>query len=141
MKKNALLIFCQSCCLLCYPFLLLTMQTCNLQGIIWYMMIYLSCTSFFTLMEIAGAARGCGWQKFCSYVNLGAYYAVGIPSAVILAFFLHIGGKVVYSLINSCLVVCISLKVFSFHIDIFLRDYFRDFGWESSVQCLFKYLF
>ncbi|GMN46328.1 hypothetical protein TIFTF001_015506 [Ficus carica] len=38
-------------------------------------------------------ARGCGWQKIGAYVNLGSYYLVGIPLAVVLAFVLHIGGK------------------------------------------------
>ncbi|XP_057868210.1 protein DETOXIFICATION 16 isoform X2 [Cryptomeria japonica] len=42
---------------------------------------------------ISGTARGCGWQKVGAYVNLGAYYMVGIPVAVLLAFVLHIGGK------------------------------------------------
>ena len=42
----------------------------------------------------AGIARGCGWQKIGAYVNLGSYYIVGIPSAVLLAFVLHVGGKV-----------------------------------------------
>ncbi|KAM0913438.1 hypothetical protein ACQ4PT_012204 [Festuca glaucescens] len=42
---------------------------------------------------LSGAARGVGWQKVCSFINLCAYYAVGIPSAVIFAFVLKIGGK------------------------------------------------
>ncbi|XP_028758172.1 protein DETOXIFICATION 16 isoform X2 [Neltuma alba] len=41
---------------------------------------------------LSGAARGCGWQNLCAFINLGAYYVVGIPSAVLFAFFLHIGG-------------------------------------------------
>ncbi|XP_027095890.1 protein DETOXIFICATION 16 [Coffea arabica] len=41
---------------------------------------------------LSGAARGCGWQNLCAFINLGAYYIVGIPSAVLLAFFFHIGG-------------------------------------------------
>jgi Na+-driven multidrug efflux pump len=41
-----------------------------------------------------GVARGCGWQKIGAFVNLGAFYGVGIPSAVLLAFVLHINGKV-----------------------------------------------
>ncbi|KAL7110652.1 hypothetical protein ACP275_05G039200 [Erythranthe tilingii] len=41
---------------------------------------------------LSGAARGCGWQNLCAVVNLGAYYVVGIPCAVILAFVFHIGG-------------------------------------------------
>ncbi|TVU07653.1 hypothetical protein EJB05_41018 [Eragrostis curvula] len=41
---------------------------------------------------LSGAARGCGWQKVCSVINLFAYYAVGLPSAVTFAFVLNIGG-------------------------------------------------
>lgn len=44
-----------------------------------------------------GIARGVGWQKIGAYVNLGSYYLVGTPAAVVLAFALHIGGKV-----NKC---------------------------------------
>ncbi|EXB65593.1 MATE efflux family protein DTX1 [Morus notabilis] len=40
---------------------------------------------------LSGAARGCGWQKLCAFINLGAYYVVAIPSAVLLAFFFQIG--------------------------------------------------
>ncbi|KAJ4808161.1 Protein DETOXIFICATION [Rhynchospora pubera] len=42
---------------------------------------------------LSGVARGCGWQKNGAFVNLGAFYAVGIPSAILLAFVFHIGGK------------------------------------------------
>ncbi|MQM07075.1 hypothetical protein Taro_039910 [Colocasia esculenta] len=42
---------------------------------------------------LSGALRGCGRQKIGAYINLGAYYIVGIPSSVLLAFVLHIGGK------------------------------------------------
>ncbi|XP_057868185.2 protein DETOXIFICATION 16 isoform X3 [Cryptomeria japonica] len=42
---------------------------------------------------LSGVARGCGWQKVGAYVNLGAYYIVAIPVAVILAFVLHVGGR------------------------------------------------
>ncbi|CAA2998313.1 DETOXIFICATION 16-like [Olea europaea subsp. europaea] len=41
---------------------------------------------------LSGAARGCGWQNLCAFINLGAYYVVGIPSAVLFAFVFHIGG-------------------------------------------------
>ncbi|KAK9275093.1 hypothetical protein L1049_022352 [Liquidambar formosana] len=42
---------------------------------------------------LSGTARGCGWQKIGAFVNLGAYYIIGIPSAILLAFHYHIGGK------------------------------------------------
>ncbi|KAL0408919.1 UNVERIFIED_CONTAM: protein DETOXIFICATION 16 [Sesamum radiatum] len=41
---------------------------------------------------LSGAARGCGWQTLCAVINLGAYYVVGIPSAVLLTFVFHVGG-------------------------------------------------
>ncbi|KAK6146824.1 hypothetical protein DH2020_020693 [Rehmannia glutinosa] len=41
---------------------------------------------------LSGAARGCGWQNLCALINLGAYYVVGIPSSVVLAFVFHKGG-------------------------------------------------
>jgi Na+-driven multidrug efflux pump len=43
----------------------------------------------------SGTARGVGWQKIGAYINLGSYYLVGIPAAVVLAFVLLIGGKVI----------------------------------------------
>ncbi|CAL9151650.1 unnamed protein product [Musa hybrid cultivar] len=42
---------------------------------------------------LSGIARGCGWQHLGAYVNLGAFYLVGIPAAVVLGFLLHGGGK------------------------------------------------
>lgn len=43
-----------------------------------------------------GVVRGCGRQKIGAYINLGSYYIVGIPCAVLFAFVLNIGGKVLY---------------------------------------------
>ncbi|XP_043695208.1 protein DETOXIFICATION 12-like [Telopea speciosissima] len=42
---------------------------------------------------LSGVARGCGWQHLGAYVNLGAFYLVGIPIAAVLAFHLHFRGK------------------------------------------------
>jgi Na+-driven multidrug efflux pump len=44
--------------------------------------------------DSAGIIRGSGQQKIAAYVNLGAYYVMGIPTAIVLAFVFHIGGKV-----------------------------------------------
>lgn len=46
------------------------------------------------VFESSGTARGCGWQKICAFVNLGAYYGVGIPCAVLFAFIFHLRGMV-----------------------------------------------
>ncbi|KAI3931891.1 hypothetical protein MKW98_012301 [Papaver atlanticum] len=42
---------------------------------------------------LSGTIRGCGRQKIGAFINLGAYYLVDIPSAILLAFVLHMGGK------------------------------------------------
>uniref|UniRef100_J3MEC5 Protein DETOXIFICATION n=1 Tax=Oryza brachyantha TaxID=4533 RepID=J3MEC5_ORYBR len=57
-------------------------------------MLLISVASFFDGIQcvLSGVARGCGWQKFGACVNLGAYYAVGIPLAYVIAFVLHVGG-------------------------------------------------
>lgn len=39
-------------------------------------------------------AVGCGWQAFVAYVNVGCYYAVGIPLGVLLGFYYDLGAKV-----------------------------------------------
>ncbi|XP_042414145.1 protein DETOXIFICATION 10-like [Zingiber officinale] len=42
---------------------------------------------------LSGVARGSGWQHLGAYVNLGAFYLVGIPVAILLGFALHLRGK------------------------------------------------
>lgn len=65
---------------------------------------------------LSGIARGCGWQDLGVYVNLGAYYLVGIPVAATLCFWLDLRGRglwigiqvgsflqaFLYSVITSC---------------------------------------
>ncbi|XP_058087828.1 protein DETOXIFICATION 16-like [Magnolia sinica] len=70
----------------------------NEQEVVKYMAIMmpvLATSNFLDGMQsvLSGACRGCGWQKLGAFVNLGAYYIVGIPSAILLAFILHVGGK------------------------------------------------
>ena len=40
-----------------------------------------------------GVLRGSGWQDIGAYVNLEAYYLVGVPVGVVLAFVVHLKGK------------------------------------------------
>jgi len=53
-------------------------------------------------VKIKGIVRGCGWQKLGAFVNLGSYYLVGLPFAIVLAFVLHIKGEVRFS--QSCII-------------------------------------
>ncbi|CAN6445893.1 unnamed protein product [Victoria cruziana] len=41
---------------------------------------------------LSGVARGCGWQELGAYVNLGAFYLLGIPVSSVLGFHFHYGG-------------------------------------------------
>jgi Na+-driven multidrug efflux pump len=66
----------------------------------------------FCLAIYLGAARGCGWQNLCAFINLGAYYVVGIPSAVLFAFIFHFGGTVgLPSLLSSLFSLSHSLSL------------------------------
>uniref|UniRef100_A0A7N0UWE9 Protein DETOXIFICATION n=1 Tax=Kalanchoe fedtschenkoi TaxID=63787 RepID=A0A7N0UWE9_KALFE len=59
------------------------------------MMLILSASNFLDGIQciLSGIVRGCGKQKMGAFCNLAAYYLVGLPSAVILAFVLHTGAK------------------------------------------------
>lgn len=56
----------------------------------------LALSNFFDGIQgvLSGTARGCGWQKIGAFVNLGAYYLVGLPFAILLTFVFSYGGKV-----------------------------------------------
>ncbi|TVU09153.1 hypothetical protein EJB05_42595, partial [Eragrostis curvula] len=41
----------------------------------------------------SGIARGCGWQHLGAYVNLGSFYLIGLPMAIVLGFVLNMGGR------------------------------------------------
>ncbi|KAI7732977.1 hypothetical protein M8C21_024968, partial [Ambrosia artemisiifolia] len=38
-------------------------------------------------------ARGCGWQHLAVYINLGAFYLVGMPVALVVTFLLKLYAK------------------------------------------------
>ncbi|TVU09157.1 hypothetical protein EJB05_42601 [Eragrostis curvula] len=42
---------------------------------------------------LSGIARGCGWQHLGAYVNLGSFYLIGLPMAILLGFVLNMGGR------------------------------------------------
>ncbi|KAL2631995.1 hypothetical protein R1flu_016681 [Riccia fluitans] len=41
---------------------------------------------------LCGVARGCGWQNVGAYISLCAYYVIGIPMALLMAFYFHLHG-------------------------------------------------
>ncbi|KAM0892415.1 hypothetical protein ACQ4PT_025735 [Festuca glaucescens] len=46
-----------------------------------------------TCVSSSGVARGCGWQHVGAYINLGSFYLLGIPMAMLLGFVLNMGAK------------------------------------------------
>ncbi|KAH7533921.1 hypothetical protein FEM48_Zijuj04G0182700 [Ziziphus jujuba var. spinosa] len=56
-------------------------------------LLCLSITSDSLLAVLSGIVRGSGWQDIAAYVNLGAYYGVGVPLSTLLAFVFHLRGK------------------------------------------------
>ncbi|XP_021747819.1 protein DETOXIFICATION 14-like [Chenopodium quinoa] len=65
-------------------------------------------------MVLSGVAKGSGWQRIGAYVNLGAFYIVGIPVAVVLAFVRHLNAKglwigiLVGSILQSILLIIVA---------------------------------
>ncbi|XP_066325698.1 protein DETOXIFICATION 16-like isoform X2 [Miscanthus floridulus] len=64
---------------------------------------------------LSGVVRGCGRQKIGAFINLAAFYIVGIPVASILAFVCHLGGMglwfgiLVGVAVQMILLLCITL--------------------------------
>lgn len=77
-------------------------------------------------LYVLGIARGTGWQHIGAYVNLGAYYLVGIPMALVFGFVLHLGGKGLWlGFLLGSLVQCILLSVVASFTD-----------WQQQVSVL-----
>lgn len=67
---------------------------------------------------LSGATRGCGQQKIGAFVNLGAYYLVGIPCSLLLTFVYHFGGKGLWmGIIMAISVQALSLIIITLCID------------------------
>ncbi|KAK8643821.1 hypothetical protein V6N13_013098 [Hibiscus sabdariffa] len=42
---------------------------------------------------LSGVAKGCGWQYIGAYVNVGAFYVIGLPVGIVLGFVAHLNGR------------------------------------------------
>lgn len=56
------------------------------------LIILFSCN--FVLNYISGVAIGSGWQAVVAYVNLAAYYIIGLPIGCVLGFKTSLGAAV-----------------------------------------------
>ncbi|KAL1569411.1 protein DETOXIFICATION 14-like isoform X1 [Salvia divinorum] len=78
-------------------------------------MVPLLCLSIImdsTQAVLSGVARGSGWQHIGAYVNLGSYYIVGIPVALVLGFVLDLKGRGLWSgLVAGATVQSLSLSL------------------------------
>ncbi|RXH83577.1 hypothetical protein DVH24_005830 [Malus domestica] len=90
------------------------------------MLILVAVSHFFDGLQsvLSGVIRGSGQQKVGAYVNLGAYYFMGIPVAVLLAFVLHIGGKGLW----TGIIVALFVQALCLSIIIICTD------WEKEVK-------
>ncbi|CAL5192944.1 unnamed protein product [Lathyrus oleraceus] len=84
-------------------------------------MIPFLCASIFTdslQAVLSGAAKGSGWQRVGAYVNLGAFYLVGIPVGVILGFVLHFKAKGLWiGIVGGSIVQTIFLSIITARTD------------------------
>lgn len=61
---------------------------------------------------LSGVARGIGWQHIGAYINLGAFYLVGIPVAYVLCFAVHLRTKgLLLGLMSGSTVQAVALAV------------------------------
>ncbi|XP_061991490.1 protein DETOXIFICATION 16-like isoform X4 [Rosa rugosa] len=90
------------------------------------MLILVAVSHFFDGLQsvLSGIIRGSGQQKIGAYVNLGAYYLMGIPTALLLAFVFHIGGKGLW----MGIIVALFVQALSLAIIILFTD------WEKEVK-------
>ncbi|XLR36016.1 hypothetical protein S83_063916, partial [Arachis hypogaea] len=58
-----------------------------------YVLDYVTNMTLYMVPFKVGIAIGCGWQKLGTYVNLGAYYVLEIPIAIILDFWVQLRVK------------------------------------------------
>ncbi|XP_062078603.1 protein DETOXIFICATION 16-like isoform X2 [Humulus lupulus] len=90
------------------------------------MMILISISQFFDGIQsiLSGSVRGSGRQKIGAFANLAAYYLVGIPVAIVLAFVFHIGGKGLWmGIIVALIMQALCLAILTIYTD-----------WEKEVN-------
>ncbi|XP_057440431.1 protein DETOXIFICATION 9-like [Lotus japonicus] len=81
----------------------------------------------------SGIARGGGFQKTGAYVNLGAYYLVGIPIALVLGFVLHLNAKGLWiGILTGSILQAIILAVVTV-----VTDWEKE-GWKARERILEK---
>ncbi|XP_073159276.1 protein DETOXIFICATION 14-like isoform X2 [Henckelia pumila] len=77
---------------------------------------------------LSGVARGGGWQQIGAYVNLGSYYLVGIPVALVMGFVLHLNGKGLW----IGLVIGAAVQCFLFSIVTYLTDWDKQLNFVGN---------
>nr|XP_048323493.1 protein DETOXIFICATION 16-like isoform X3 [Ziziphus jujuba var. spinosa] len=94
------------------------------------MLLLISVSHFFDGIQsvLSGTIRGCGRQKIGACINLGAYYLMGIPVALLLAFFFHIGGKYDLQGLWIGITVALFVQAASLSVIIIRTD------WEQEVK-------
>ncbi|XP_021714420.1 protein DETOXIFICATION 18-like [Chenopodium quinoa] len=60
---------------------------------------------------LSGVCRGCGWQHFAVFINLGTFYFIGMPIAYLTAFKFNLHVKVII----TTLLFSFGLNLFTFY--------------------------
>lgn len=88
-----------------------------------------------------GVAVGAGMQSIVAFVNLGSYYAIGVPLGLILTYVFNLGVKVLIKLLISSffLYFCVHFIESTFKTLIYFRCVnCRDYGLECWLELLSK---
>ena len=96
-------------------------------------------------MQLSGVARGCGWQHIGSFVNLVAFYVVGIPVAAGLAFWMRLNGTglrvgILCGAITQtvCLAIISSRTNWEVEVSFFVYDRIYNICWAPSYTKMSK---
>ncbi|GMI63657.1 hypothetical protein like AT1G15150 [Hibiscus trionum] len=72
---------------------------------------------------LSGVAKGCGWQHIGAYVNVGAFYVVGLPVGIVLGFVAHLNARGLWlGIVAGSLLQTILLSLYAIFTD-----------WEKQV--------
>lgn len=92
--------------------------------------------------NVSGVARGSGWQHIGAYVNLGAFYVIGVPVGIVLGFISHFRSKglwvgiVVGSIFQTLfLFIITALTNWKKQVHISYTSYFTIIKFISSFLC------
>jgi MATE family multidrug resistance protein len=94
------------------------------------------------LDDVAGIARGCGWQHLAVYVNLATFYVIGVPIGCVLGFKSKLQAKVSLYQLNLSTFTCkvsyfLQSNLRRYHIYLTEKENFLQGLWIGLICGLF----